>query len=333
MPATAVLHACSRSSTRLWPQVPSGAIDALHALNAAAALLLPCAAVRFSCGVPVGGGVLVLLMCAIGSRAIVSGAIVSGAIVSRAIVSRAIVSRAIVSTAIVSRAIVGACSCCACAHMALLTYYGHGRCVTLFMRPTLTLTLALALTLTLSRCVTLFMKLVSYAHVHRDLRLAEREMAAGSISCDLDASHLADLAKPSSDLDNLAPPSSGVPPPRRRDSDAGVQDTDAYARHYPESVSLRGLLYFVLAPTLCYQVSKVRMYATSLRRYPLPYSPPPFLPALLQEYFPRTSRIRPAYLASLVGRPPQPATCSMHPATRNPQPAACSRIEWRRQPT
>ena len=86
--------------------MPSGAIDALHALNAAAALLLPCGAVRFSCGVPVGGGVLVLLMCAIGSRAIVSGAIVSGAIVSRAIVSRAIV---------------GACSCCACAHMALLT--------------------------------------------------------------------------------------------------------------------------------------------------------------------------------------------------------------------
>jgi hypothetical protein len=43
--------------------VPSGAIDALHALNAAVALLLPCGAVRFSCGVPVGGGVLVLLTC------------------------------------------------------------------------------------------------------------------------------------------------------------------------------------------------------------------------------------------------------------------------------
>ena len=139
------------------------------------------------------------------------------------------------------------------------------------MRPTLTLaptrTLTLALTLTLSRCVTLFMKLVSYAHVHRDLRLAEREMAAGSISCDLDASHLADLAKPSSDLDNLAPPSSGVPPLRRRDSDAGVQDTDAYVRHYPESVSLRGLLYFVLAPTLCYQVRKVRI-STHVRNQP-----------------------------------------------------------------
>lgn len=101
------------------------------------------------------------------------------------------------------------------------------------------------------------------------------EMAAGSTSCDLDASHLADLAKPPSDLDldHLAPPSSSVLPLRRRDSDAGVQDTDACVRRYPESVSLRGLLYFVLAPTLCYQ-----------------------------EYFPRTSRIRPAYLASLVGR-------------------------------
>ena len=52
-----------------------------------------------------------------------------------------------------------------------------------------------------------------------------------------------------------------------------VRDTDANVRRYPESVSLRGLLYFVLAPTLCYQ-----------------------------EYFPRTSRVRPAYLASLVGR-------------------------------
>ena len=48
-----------------------------------------------------------------------------------------------------------------------------------------------------------------------------------------------------------------------------MQDADANVRRYPESVSLRGLLYFVLAPTLCYQ-----------------------------EYFPRTSRVRPAYLAS-----------------------------------
>ena len=205
------------------------------------------------------------------------------------------------------------------------------------MRPTLTLTLALALTLTLSRCVTLFMKLVSYAHVHRDLRLAEREMAAGSISCDLDASHLADLAKPSSDLDNLAPPSSGVPPLRRRDSDAGVQDTDAYVRHYPESVSLRGLLYFVLAPTLCYQVRKVRMYATSLHSHPLPYSTPPYLPALLPGVL-STHKSHPTRLPGVTGKPAA-ATCNLqphlHPATciLQPHPAACNRLEWRRQPT
>ena len=195
------------------------------------------------------------------------------------------------------------------------------------MRPTLTLTLALALTLTLtlaltlSRCVTLFMKLVSYAHVHRDLRLAEREMAAGSISCDIDASHLADLAKPSSDLDNLAPPPSGVPPLRRRDSDAGVQDTDAGVRHYPESVSLRGLLYFVLAPTLCYQVRKVRMYATSLRNYPLPYSPPP--PPALRPGVLSTHKSHPTRLPGVTGGPAA-ATCNLQHASCRLQPPACS---------
>ena len=76
--------------------------------------------------------------------------------------------------------------------------------------------------LVLLMATTLFMKLISWAHVHRDLRLAERE----SSSCD--ASDLdAQLAKFS----------------------AGVQDTDAN-KHYPDSVSLRALLYFVVAPTL-----------------------------------------------------------------------------------
>ena len=136
--------------------VPSGAIDTMHTLNAAAALLLPCAAVRLSCTMSVSSGVILLLL-----------------------------------------------------------------------------------------AVTLHLKLVSWAHVHYDLRLAERE----SSSCD------------ASDLDA-----------RLAKFSAGVQDTERN-KHYPNSVSLGALLYFLLAPTLCYQ-----------------------------ESFPRTPHRRLAYLLSLAAR-------------------------------
>ena len=144
------------------------------------------------------------------------------------------------------------------------------------------------------------MKLVSYAHVHRDLRLAEREREASSCNLSLDLDLDLDLAASSPAAISRAAPPAGMPQLRRHDS--GVQDADA-SRHYPESVSLRGLLYFVLAPTLCYQARYTLLTMALL------------IVAILgvlwlyllwlyfyQEYFPRTSRIRPAYLASLVGQ-------------------------------
>ena len=75
--------------------------------------------------------------------------------------------------------------------------------------------------------ITLFLKLTSWAHVHHDLRLADRESAAAPIA-DLDAK----LAKFAS----------------------SVADTDGERHaHYPSNVTACGLLYFVAAPTLCYQ--------------------------------------------------------------------------------
>lgn len=78
--------------------------------------------------------------------------------------------------------------------------------------------------------VTLFMKLISYAHVHHDLREADRESAAADGPADLDS-----LAK----------------------FDARLQNTEPHRAnlHYPANVTLPNLLYFVVAPTLCYQPS------------------------------------------------------------------------------
>lgn len=100
--------------------------------------------------------------------------------------------------------------------------------------------------------VTLFMKLVSWAHVHHDLRLAHRE--SNNVDGADAASLAAKLAKFSAD----------------------VADTDVAPggrKHYPHSVTLGAVLYFAFAPTLCYQ-----------------------------ESFPRTPRVRPAYVLSLLLR-------------------------------
>jgi len=94
--------------------------------------------------------------------------------------------------------------------------------------------------------ITLFMKLCSWAHVHHDLRMANRESSlSGS---DLDEQ----LAK----------------------FETSVADADGGGRvHYPQNVTLRGILYFAFAPTLCYQVA-----------------------------FPRSPRVRWTYLFSLLVR-------------------------------
>ena len=89
--------------------------------------------------------------------------------------------------------------------------------------------------------VTLFLKLTSWAHVHHDLRLADRE----SQSLDAD-DYDGRLAKFASNVD------------------------DAEHVHYPNNVTLPNLLYFIVAPTLCYQTA-----------------------------FPRSPRVRPGYLLSL----------------------------------
>ena len=77
--------------------------------------------------------------------------------------------------------------------------------------------------------VTLFLKLVSWSHVHYDLRMADSESDEAD---DLDlAGRLAKFA-------------SGI-----RDTDGGVHV------HYPRNVTLANLLYFTVAPTLCYQTT------------------------------------------------------------------------------
>ena len=78
--------------------------------------------------------------------------------------------------------------------------------------------------------VTLFLKLTSYAHVHHDLRLAEQE------SLELDVA----------DLDG-----------RLAKFASQVEDAGQHV-HYPSNVTLGNLLYFVAAPTLCYQTEYPR---------------------------------------------------------------------------
>lgn len=96
---------------------------------------------------------------------------------------------------------------------------------------------------------TLFMKLVSWAHVHHDLRLANAEAGFEGDAADIDS-----IAK---QISRFA---------------TDVKGTEA-AAHYPHTVTLPRLLYFILAPTLCYQ-----------------------------ESFPRSPRVRPLYVVSLLVR-------------------------------
>ena len=94
--------------------------------------------------------------------------------------------------------------------------------------------------------VTIFLKLVSWAHVHHDLREAGEE-SRGEAEGSLDAR----LAKYRST----------------------VSDTDGASLHYPSNVTFGNLLWFLVAPTLCYQLD-----------------------------YPRTPRVRKTYLISLVLR-------------------------------
>lgn len=96
---------------------------------------------------------------------------------------------------------------------------------------------------------TLFMKLVSWAHAHHDLRLANAEAGFEGGAADLDS-----IAK---QISRFA---------------TDVKGTES-AAHYPHTVTLPRLLYFILAPTLCYQ-----------------------------EAFPRSPRVRPLYVLSLLVR-------------------------------
>jgi len=83
---------------------------------------------------------------------------------------------------------------------------------------------------------TLFMKLVSWAHAHHDLRLANADAKRESVRLGRDGP---------ADLDALAQQIS-----RFATDVKGTED----ATHYPQTVTMPRLLYFVVAPTLCYQV-------------------------------------------------------------------------------
>ena len=92
--------------------------------------------------------------------------------------------------------------------------------------------------------VTGFLKLVSWAHVHHDLREADAE------------------SREEDSLDE-----------RLAKFRSTVADTEGAHEHYPSNVTLRNLAWFLVAPTLCYQLD-----------------------------YPRTARIRKTYLISLCVR-------------------------------
>lgn len=85
---------------------------------------------------------------------------------------------------------------------------------------------------------TLFMKLTSWAHAHHDLRLANAEALEES------AAQSPPPPGATHDFSSLAATISRFA--------TDVQHTES-AAHYPHTVTMPRLLYFVFAPTLCYQ--------------------------------------------------------------------------------
>jgi len=97
--------------------------------------------------------------------------------------------------------------------------------------------------------VTIFLKLISWAHFHHDIREADKESRETITDAPEEGAGInASLAKFATN----------------------IADTDGESLHYPNNVTLSNLGYFLVAPTLCYQLE-----------------------------FPRTTVIRQAYLLSL----------------------------------
>jgi len=90
----------------------------------------------------------------------------------------------------------------------------------------------------LFQSVVLWMKLISYAHVNRDLRTAYR------------TAKTLDKASVGAGNDNNAKP--------LQPSFLELQDLEHPYVHYPRNITMRNLLFFSVVPTLCYQLNYPR---------------------------------------------------------------------------
>lgn len=109
----------------------------------------------------------------------------------------------------------------------------------------------------LFQSVIIWMKLISYAHANKDLRVLNRR--AKKLDREISTSSIDDMAF----ADNNAKPVSGE---QYLKTVSQVKDLQAPFLLYPQNITLKNLLWFLLAPTLCYQLNYPRAAEVNLRK-------------------------------------------------------------------
>lgn len=109
----------------------------------------------------------------------------------------------------------------------------------------------------LFQSVILWMKLVSYSHANKDLRVANRRAKKADLLSSQSSSHFASGASsPTTFKDNNAKPIDLKENLHTLFSE--VKDVEYPFLLYPQNVSIPNISYFMVAPTLCYQLNYPR---------------------------------------------------------------------------
>lgn len=107
----------------------------------------------------------------------------------------------------------------------------------------------------------IWMKLISYVHCNRDIRLAiklskqaDHKAATTTITSNTNTktTNVGVSDKQTASLDNNAKPPSSLP------QFSDIKNMEAPFLQYPQNLTLGNLLYFCIAPTLCYQLNYPR---------------------------------------------------------------------------
>lgn len=109
----------------------------------------------------------------------------------------------------------------------------------------------------LFQSVIIWMKLISYAHANKDLRVLSRR--AKKLDREISNSSVDDMAF----ADNNAKPFTGE---QYVKTISQVKDLQPPFILYPQNLTMKNLLYFMIAPTLCYQLNYPRSPTVDLKK-------------------------------------------------------------------